>query len=119
MITTPSLETKKLIQKEVCELIEADNWLALSNKLMDWDQSRTKCEAGHPHAIITTDTALRFIARGVYEGHTCHPVPICDISDEVADMLETRAALHSDSYPLLALAAAARCHQGWCDRGVD
>lgn len=119
LITTPSLETQNDIQNEVRALIQDDNWLALSNKMMEWDQTRTKCDAGFPHAFTALTTAMQYVARGVYEGHACHPAPICDISDEVADMIETKAALHSDSYPLLAMAAVARCHQGWCDRGEE
>lgn len=119
LLTTPSLETRQKVEKEVWALIEADNWLALSTKIVEWDQSRSRCEAGFPLAHTAMTAAIQFIARGVYEGHICHPGPIYDISDEVADMLETKAAIHSDSYALLALAAAARCYQGWCDRGDD
>ena len=119
LISTPSLDTHKTIERDVQAMIEAGAWLKLSDTIMEWDQNRSKSEAGYPNAFTAISAAIRFVARGVHEGHACHPDPIYDISDDVADMLETKAATHSDSYPLLVLAALARCYQGWCDRGED
>lgn len=119
LISTPSLDTAQGIQEEVRALIAADSWLALSNQMMTWDQDRCKCEAGRPHVYTAMETAIQSIARGGFEGHHCHPDVIYDISDEMTEMLETKAAIHSDSYPLWALAAIARCHQGWLSRGHD
>lgn len=117
--TTPSLETHKAIRDEVKVLIEADSWLRLSDMILEWDQSRAKCEAGFPKASSAVSAVIHLVSRGAYEGHACHPDPIYDISDDVAEMLETKAATHSGSYPLLVLAALARCYQGWCARGED
>jgi hypothetical protein len=119
LITTPSLETHKQLRTDVADLIAADQWLDLSNMIVDLDQNRRKCEAGYALSNAAMTAAIQCLAQAAYGGHNCHPGTIYDISDAAADMLETKAAVHSDSYPLLALAALARCYQGWCGRGAD
>lgn len=117
--TTPSLTTHEELGKEICELIDADRWLDVSEKIRAWDQARETCEAGLPMASSARDVILRHLAEGAYQGNACHPEPFFAFSDATVEKLETLAAVHSDSYPLLALAAEMRCHQGWLSRGAD
>lgn len=117
--TTPSIEAHDAVITETQSLIENDDWLALSDKMMGWDQKRASCEAGIPFSGTAMWAVISSLADQVCEGHSCHPDPIAILSVEVAEKLETLAALHSSSYPLLAMAAEVRCHQGWYTRGAD
>ncbi len=115
--STPSIEAKAAAEEEAKAFIAQDDWLGLSRRLQELDRARARCPAGYPLAQIMKDATLGEIADGVYEGHVCHPLPILDISDEWAERLESLSSMHSDSYPLIALAAEARVYQGWLSRG--
>lgn len=116
---TLSMERRAAVEAECRAYADAGDWRGLGQRLMAWDQARARCDAGFPLARIGADAVLHHLASQVVEGHACHPDPIAILPDEAVDLVETRAAMHPECYPLLALAAEMRCHQGWVSRGPD
>ncbi|MEM6480196.1 MAG: hypothetical protein AAF681_00010 [Pseudomonadota bacterium] len=116
---TPSMKQRFAVAELCQSLIEAEDWVGLSEKLTHWDQTREKSDAGYALASTARDTVLNCMAEAVVEGHTCHPDPILIFADETVEFMETLVEKHPECYPLLALAADMRCYQGWVSRGAD
>ncbi len=115
--TTPSLVTRDRCIRDVTHLAETQNWRGLSELLREWDQDRTTCDAGYSLAEVGTDAVLEYLAERNGGYGECNPEGTLIFRDETAEQFETLAAMHRDSYPLLALAVRIRIGQAWGARG--
>lgn len=119
LITTPSLTTQENAYKAIAARVQAQDWLGMARHIRMWDQDRTKCEAGFSLAPIGLGAVQRCLAEAAYEGNPCHPDSFVVLPEAMIDQFETLAALHTEEYVFLALAAHARCHRAWVSRGTD
>jgi hypothetical protein len=116
---TPMQDTQDEAIEKTRALVDASAWVELAVLMQQWDQHRTTCAGGESLAELALNTVLDRVSSGYIKASYCQYVKTAIIDDDITKKLEDLAAIHSDKYAFVVLAAHARMTQGWAARGPE
>ncbi len=117
--TSPMQDTQDEAIEKTRALVDAEAWVKLAVLMQQWDQNRTTCAGGESLAELALNTVLDRVSSGYIQASYCQYVRTAIIEDDIAQKMEDLAAIHSDKYIFVVLAAHVRMAQGWAARGPE
>ena len=110
---TSALQQLNSVRTKMFDLVESNEWIALSDLIKDWDQSRA---AANDETRLARH-ALFAVADALAVGPGVNGMP--DIADESIERLANIYALQPECYPLAAICAYLHICQVWNLQGTD
>ncbi len=105
------------LRNEVTELVDANKWTELAERIAEWDQTRQKTVQDRRYATLALDIIRSHLADAVYPPNMCNFEPYYAIPDGALTRVERAAEADPENPMLTALLAQVHIDRGWFARG--